>query len=170
MRKWIEKRLKDIYDEEFVDIVEDLLDHVLVIGLEDCRHHIKTSRLQHCLGVSYRCYRICKRFGWDYVSAARAGVLHDFYHYDSETDHEDKVVGLRHLRTHPQLALKNARDHFELNPVEIDIIAKHMWPITFMPPRYKESWLIVAVDKYCAIIEFFRIHRKIAHRRHIHHP
>lgn len=161
----MKKRLTDVYDEAFVNIIEDLVDHYLVVELENCKHHIQTSRLQHCLSVSYYCYRLAKRFGWDYVSVARAGVLHDFYHYDETS--EDKIEGLKHLRSHPFLALKNAQAHFELNPKEKDIIVKHMWPITLRLPKYKETWLIVGVDKYCAVREFFNLQRKIISSRQV---
>lgn len=28
-----------------------------------------------------------------------------------------------------------------------------MWPMTFKLPKYKESYVIVFVDKYCALLE-----------------
>ena len=30
-----------------------------------------------------------------------------------------------------------------------------MWPVTKKFPKYRESYIIVLVDKYCAILEFF---------------
>ena len=157
--KWINKRLTEVYDEDFLDSIEGLVDHGLVIELARCQHHIQTSRFQHCVSVSYYCYRIAKRFDWDYKSAARAGLLHDFYHYDINS--KERVGGMKHLRSHPHLALKNAKENFELNYLETDIISKHMWPITLKLPKYKETWLIVGVDKFCALLEFFKIQRNI---------
>ncbi len=40
--------------------------------------------------------------------------------------------------------------------MEKDIIKKHMWPMTAVPPKYKESFIVTCVDKYCATIEFFK--------------
>lgn len=54
------------------------------------------------------------------------------------------------------IALRNALDIFELNDMEKDIIKKHMWPMTAVPPKYKESFIVTCVDKYCATIEFFK--------------
>ena len=44
---------------------------------------------------------------------------------------------------------------FDLNKKEKDIIIKHMWPLTIIPPRYIESFIITLVDKYCALKESY---------------
>ena len=61
-----------------------------------------------------------------------------------------------HLFRHPRIALENALDIFELNDLEKDIILKHMWPLTIIPPRFAEGYIVTLVDKYCATKEFFR--------------
>lgn len=37
-----------------------------------------------------------------------------------------------------------------LTPIEKDIIMKHMWPLTAIPPRYPESFLVSFIDKLIA--------------------
>ena len=37
-----------------------------------------------------------------------------------------------------------------------DVIVKHMWPLTVKLPKYKESYIVTFVDKYCATVEFFK--------------
>ena len=37
-----------------------------------------------------------------------------------------------------------------------DVIVKHMWPLTIKFPKYKESYIVTFVDKYCATVEFFK--------------
>ena len=51
----------------------------------------------------------------------------------------------------------------ELIKIESDIISKHMFPLTFYPPKYKESVVICLVDKICSIYEVFskNAYRKI---------
>jgi uncharacterized protein len=44
--------------------------------------------------------------------------------------------------------------HFELNDIEKDIIVKHMWPLTFIPPKYQESLVVTFADKYVSSREF----------------
>ena len=82
-------------------------------------------------------------------------MLHDFYYYDWRDKH---VEGQKrfHAFRHPRIALNNAKDLFELNEVEQDIIIKHMWPLTIMLPTYKESYIVTLVDKYCATYELFK--------------
>ena len=68
---------KDLKQQLYYEFVADLLESKSVQDLKQYRHHIKTTRFQHSLNVSYYNYLICKFFHWDAVSAARAGLLHD---------------------------------------------------------------------------------------------
>lgn len=92
-----------------------------------------------------------KNYGLDYVSATRAGMLHDFFLYDLK--HRDNIKKKLHAFYHPRLALNNAMKLFNLNKKEQEIILKHMWPVTVIPPKYLETYITTFVDKYCAIEE-----------------
>ncbi len=74
---------------------------------------------------------------------------------------ELELIGRKgfHAFTHPKKALENAYNLFELNDKEKDIILKHMWPITIYLPKYKESYIITLVDKYCAIQESIKAYK-----------
>lgn len=136
---------------EYKACLEGILDHEQVMKLDLHTQHCNTSRLQHSVNVSYYSFLICRMFGWDYRSAARAGLLHDLYFYDWRVT---KYLRSGHASWHPRVALDNARKITELNKVEIDAIEKHMWPCTPVPPRYIESYVITFVDKTCAVCEF----------------
>ena len=136
---------------EYKACLEGILDHAQVMKLDLHTQHCNTSRLQHSVNVSYYSFLICRMFGWDYRSAARAGLLHDLYFYDWRVT---KYLRSGHASWHPRVALDNARKITELNKVEIDAIEKHMWPCTPVPPRYIESYVITFVDKTCAVCEF----------------
>ena len=41
----------------------------------------------------------------------------------------------------------------KLNEIEKDMILHHMWPVTIIPPKTKEGFLLTLIDKYCAMIE-----------------
>lgn len=44
-----------------------------------------------------------------------------------------------------------------LSPKEVDIIKKHMWPLTLVPPRYPESLIVCLVDTYCTVRDYLQI-------------
>ena len=138
--------------EEYFDFVKDLLDSDVVNEMKKYRHHYSTTCYQHCLNVSYYNYLVCRKLGLDSKSAARAGILHDLFLYDWHTT-EKKAGEKPHGMRHPEIALKNAKEHFELDKREEDMIKKHMWPLTVKFPKYAESYVIVLVDKYSAILE-----------------
>ncbi len=140
-------------DKEYMSIVGDLLKNKKLQQLDDITHHHYTTRLVHSLFVSYVSYKVAKSMNLDYVSTARAGLLHDFFLEERE---EVEMLGLgSHNCAHPKIALKNAEKITDLNKVEKDIILKHMFLCTFKIrfPRYQESFIVSMVDKYCAISE-----------------
>ena len=139
---------------EFKSIVKDIAENSSVLALKEHVQHIASSRYAHCLEVSYYTYKICKKWGLDYVSAARGAMLHDFYFYNWRNK---GVEGQKkfHLLRHPRIAYTNASELFELNDLEKDAILKHMWPVNPLLPKFKEGYIITFVDKYCATKEFF---------------
>lgn len=140
-----------INDTEFQEIISDLLSNQTVQKMDLFRQHYNTSCLKHCEHVAFYNYIICKKLGLDYISATRAGLLHDLFLYDwRKRSPEHKGL---HAFTHPRIALNNSQKLFNLNEKEKDIILKHMWPVTIVPPKYMESFITTFVDKYCAIAE-----------------
>lgn len=140
-------------DQEYMKIVSDLLENEELLKLDDITHHHFTTRLIHSLYVSYVSYKLAKSMNLDYVSTARAGLLHDFFLEERE---EIELLGRgSHNVVHPQIALENAGKITELNNIEKDIILKHMFLCTFRirTPRYQESLIVSMVDKYCSISE-----------------
>ena len=151
----IEKDLiKKIYkDKSFINIIQDIISNETVLEMKNYRQHCETSCFEHCLVASYYCYKICKKLKIDYISAARAAMLHDLFLYNWRVRQNGRK-GL-HAFTHPKTAYFNASKLFILNKKEKDIILKHMWPVTFSFPRYLESYILTFVDKYCALSETY---------------
>ena len=151
----MESLLQKIYsNDEFIQMIDDLLNNETVKQMKNFRQHYETSCFDHCLIASYYCYLYGKKFNLDYVSCARAAMLHDLFLYDWRKKQDDRK-GL-HAFTHPKTAYKNASKLFALNEKEKDIILKHMWPVTIALPKYKESYLLTLVDKYCALNESYQ--------------
>lgn len=144
--------------KEFYSIIGDLVREPMVRELQSFRQHYETTRYQHCLKVAYFSYLICKKYNLDYKSAARAGLLHDLFLYDWRVN-DGTRKGLHGFR-HPRIALNNALTICNLNTKEQDMILKHMWPLTVFFPKYKESYIISVVDKYCTLSETFGYYRK----------
>ena len=140
---------------EYDNCVSDLLVCHNVKLMSDFVQHGRISCLDHCMDVSYYSYIVCKKLRLDYIAAARGGLLHDYFLYDWHNS-PYRLHGIRH----PRLALINASNDFELNVIECDIIKKHMWPLTLVPPRYAESFVVSFVDKYCTIKEVLRLKKE----------
>lgn len=159
--------LQEINNEEFHEIIRELMANASVQEMSNYRQHYTTSCLDHCIHVAYYNYVICKKFGLDYISATRAGLLHDLFLYDwRKKNPEHKHL---HAFHHPRIALNNSKKYFNINKKEEDIILKHMWPLTIILPKYKESYIITLVDKYCTLaetIEYYtnNLHKKKAYR------
>ncbi len=148
--------------QQFERCIEDLVQTKSVTELKDIPLHLNQNCYEHSLFVAYMSYTICSRFGWDYVSAARGGLLHDLYLYNWRD--KDSHEGL-HGFTHPKVALKNAQKLCPLNKIEENIIVRHMWPLTTIPPRYKEAFVVSFADKVCALVEISRLYHRLQIRQ-----
>jgi len=142
------------FEDEFYEIVRDIYEHEEFLKLKEHYHH-NSSIYEHVMDVAYLSYRTSKFLKLDYQSTTRGALLHDFFLYDWRNHDvpdlpEDKFHGIEH----PKIALANSSRHFTLNEIEKDIIVKHMWPLTLVPPKYKESFVVSFADKYLASKEF----------------
>lgn len=151
----MDKLLQKIYaDKYFINIISDMIENNTVKQMNDFKQHYETTCFEHCLVASYYCYLLCKKFNLDYISCSRAAMVHDLFLYDWRKRQNGRK-GL-HAFTHPQTAYDNASKLFDLNEKEKDIIVKHMWPVTLALPKYKESYILTLVDKYCALNESYQ--------------
>lgn len=136
---------------EFNKCIADLFYTQEIQGLKRFEQHLEINRLQHITSVSYLSFYVCEKMGLDKRTAARGGILHDLFYYDwRENDWSHRPHGY----LHPGFALKNARELCgTLDKKTENIIIRHMWPLTPIPPRYKESFIVSMADKYCATKE-----------------
>ena len=111
--------------------------------MKNFTQHGKTSVFEHCVSVAKFSLLMAHylektlRIKVDRDSLVRAALLHDYFLYDWHD--------------------KNADRDFVLNNIEKDIISKHMFPLTIVPPRYRESVLVTLADKWCALCETFKV-------------
>ena len=144
---------KILKDKKYIMIISDLINQEKVQEMKLYRQHHHINCFEHCLFVSYNTYLMCKKYNLDYISAARAGMLHDLFLYDWRK-RENGIKGL-HAFTHGKTAYKQASTFLVLNDKEKYMIIKHMWPVTLAMPKYKETFIITLVDKYFAVAEAF---------------
>ena len=154
-QKIAKRRARHDYDKkEFIAEIRDLLQHQKVQSMKQFIQHSDVNCFEHCMKVAYYNYKVCKKLGLDKRSAARGGMLHDFFLYDW---HQRKVRldNTLHGFSHPYTALRNANHYFRLNAKEQDIIEKHMFPLTPRFPKYPESVVIILTDKFVSTGEVF---------------
>ena len=89
----------------------------------------------------------------------RGALLHDYFLYDWHTRKSAKGLKDLHGFSHPEIALRNAGRDYRLTPCEREIIRKHMWPLTVVPPMCREAWIVTAADKYCSLLETLRLRK-----------
>lgn len=118
-----------------------------------CQHG-DCSVFEHCANVAYvSCVLFMKlHINADWEELIRGALLHDYFLYDW---HKKEDCHPAHPVYHPTLALKNARLDYELSAKEEDIILHHMFPLTILPPKSREAWMVCLADKICAVMETF---------------
>ena len=152
MKKRIEsyKSLK-----EFVLLTRDIIHSEEFIKMKEYKHHIKSNLYEHSVRVAYLCYRHHKRFNLkiDLADFVRGALLHDYYLYEL---HGDEMPHRFHWFNHPKKALENAAEKYPLlTSMQKDMIRRHMFPLTAIPPKTKAGWLICFYDKVAAISDRF---------------
>jgi hypothetical protein len=146
-------------EEEYRGMVRELAVHPEFSRTKEFPHHDR-SIYRHAMRVSVLSYRLGKLLRLDARAMARGGLLHDFFlydwrHHDLPELAKEKFHGLEH----PRIALENSRRHFLLTGLEEEIIVRHMWPLTPVPPRSLEAFLVGCVDKVVAVREFRQARR-----------
>lgn len=143
---------KALNDKEYYKIISPYLNDCVML-LKNIPHH-DTNRLEHCLKVSYKSYKVSQKLGLNSRSVAVAGLLHDLYFnsiYDCRGIKEKVSL---FTNGHPAIALANAQKMFTISTLEENIILSHMWPASKYFPKYRESFVVNIVDKFVSLKEF----------------
>ncbi len=148
--------MKKTEAERFLALSEEVLEHPVYDWQQQYYHHQSLTIYDHSLVVAFLAWRIAKTLGLSQKAVIRGGLLHDFFLYDWHVEgrRNPKPLLKKHGFTHADEALLNAEFFFELNDMERDIIATHMFPLNIRPPAYLESILVNAVDTWVTFREF----------------
>ena len=139
--------------EEFISLAGEVLANPLVRGMSAYIQHGQTSCLAHSVAVAWYSFAVYKRLGLHGQERAlvRGALLHDFFLYDWHEPGHPRLHGF----THPGAAARNAVRYFGISGLEEDIIRKHMWPLTVLPPLHRAALIVSLVDKVCTVAEVF---------------
>ena len=135
----------------FKDLVSDIQDNNKYQELKKEFHH-GINRYTHSIRVAKVTYKLSRLFKFDYKSATRGAMLHDFF----SNEEYGNLKGLKTAKVHPHIACLNAKKEFDLNEIEQDVISSHMFPINTHKPSFKESWLVNSVDEFVSLYEMAR--------------
>lgn len=151
------KRLHELLREHGEDILKSE-------NFRKTREHIQHGTMtvhNHCMDVARYSLLLNKtlRIGCNKHDLIRGALLHDYFLYDW---HDKEYLSQRkrlHGFHHPVTALRNAEKEYDLNDIQREIIRKHMWPLSVVPPTCREAWVVTAADKYCSFLETVGVHR-----------
>lgn len=144
----------------------DILQSNNFLSSDKNMQHGEVSVMNHSIAVAMTSVVWCRRLHMkcDERALMRGALLHDYFLYDW---HTPEHAGLKNLHGyyHPGIALENASREYELSDIERDIIKKHMWPLTIVPPRYKEAWIVTCADKFVSTKESIHVFKNSKRRR-----
>ena len=156
--------------EEWYLIVENILKNPEFQKRKLFMHHHNLSVWEHSILVSFKAYMVASYFNADKRICAIAGLLHDFYTQAwistpeiEKLDDGKYAKALKkkkpwykmHGFVHGADAAKNYVKYFpELENKKItNAIKRHMFPLTPIPPKYKEGFIITTIDKLNSVRE-----------------
>lgn len=145
--------------EQLYEIVKEYDQHPEVQRMREYIQHGSVTTYQHCKNVVIVSFWLNRRMHLhaDETSLVVGAFLHDFYLYDwhkKGTFHGIRRLFEMHGFSHPGYACANARSVFHITKKEQNIIACHMWPLTFRHvPSCREAVIVCLADKYCAVVE-----------------
>lgn len=148
LHKQIREAAEDILRSKNFKSTMQHIQHGNMTVNNHCINVAKTS-----IALSEKLHISCRR-----NELIRGALLHDYFLYDW---HEKDYVKPHKLHGfyHPGKALANASREYSLTPRERDIIKKHMWPLTIVPPMCREAWIVTTADKWCSLLETLRLQK-----------
>ena len=132
-------------------------------NFQSTRNYIQHGTIpvhRHCIDVARQSILISKWLGipCNEREMIRGALLHDYFLYDWH-DKTRENYQMLHGFYHPGIALRNAAREYDLTLREKDIIKKHMWPLTVVPPSCREAWIVTTADKYCSLLETLKLRK-----------
>lgn len=148
-----------IYQEkEFYRIAEPILRNSEFQRRRTFLHH-QDSVYEHSLRVAWVAYKMAKYIQKykkvNIQNVVVGALLHDFYLIPWR-ENKNSIPWKKHGFTHGKVASNNSYQFFPnlMNDRTINAIERHMFPLTIIPPKYIEGWIITTADKYVSLEVF----------------
>lgn len=150
----IRVKLSERKQQLFKEVLAELEQEGSLTREKNAIQHGSTTVYEHSIGVAIASMKLADFFHIkvDEKDLIRGALLHDYFLYDWHIKRKGHHF---HGFTHPTTALRNAEKEYKLNDIERNIIARHMFPLTVVPPMCREAWFVCLADKYCAVKETF---------------
>jgi uncharacterized protein len=154
-----------MYEYELMKYAKDILESDNFQSTKEHIQHGNMSVNEHCINVAKTSLYIKNKFNikCNTEDLVRGALLHDYFLYDwhiSDKENSHRLHGFYH----PGRALKNAKKEYQITKRQADIIIKHMWPLTLVPPMCREAWIVTMADKYCSTMETIHLHKGTLHK------
>ena len=128
------------------------------------RRHIQHGNMtvySHVMNVARYSLLLNKKLGLgcNKHDLVRGALLHDYFLYDWHDKTQIPQRKRLHGFWHPGIALRNAEKEYKLTDRQREIIRKHMWPLSVVPPTCREAWVVTTADTYCSLMETIGLHK-----------
>lgn len=149
-----------MYNKDIKRYADDILCSQNFQKTKEYIQHGNMTVQEHCISVAKTSLKIKEMFhiSCNKRDLIRGALLHDYFLYDWHVKDKECPHKL-HGFFHPGRALNNAKKEYILTERQEDIIKKHMWPLTVVPPTCREAWIVTAADKYCSLMETLHFHK-----------
>ena len=143
-------------DQDFLRIIDKVVKNKEFKKMKTFLHH-RDSVYDHSLEVAYYSYlkakklkKINKKISIENV--VYSALLHDFYLIPWR-ENKQKLPWKMHGFTHGKIAMEHTKEVFPeiYNKRLANAIKWHMFPLTIVPPRYIEGWIVTICDKRASL-------------------
>lgn len=145
-----------IYSEnEFYRYAEPILRNSEFQRRKTFLHH-QDSVYEHSLRVAWIAYKMAKVISKykkiNIRNIVVGALLHDFYIIPWR-DYKNTVLWKKHGFVHGKIASLNCYQFFPslMNARIENTIKRHMFPLTLIPPKYIEGWIVTMADKFVSL-------------------
>lgn len=121
--------------------------------------HHQDSVYEHSLRVAWVSYCMAKKIqkyrSINIQNVVISALLHDFY-TTPWREYKTPILWKKHGFVHGKIASENAYQIFPnlMNGKIKNSIERHMFPLTIIPPKYLEGWIVSMADKYVSLEVF----------------